>query len=54
MKVKSVSYPDKIRRIAEELNKMRISQEVDSSAGKLRIIANELEQNLRKALLKKT
>ncbi|MCP4046280.1 MAG: hypothetical protein GY732_09855 [Gammaproteobacteria bacterium] len=54
MKVQSESYPDKIRRIAEDLNKMRISHEVDSSAQKLRMIANELEGYLRKALLKKT
>jgi len=54
MKIKSESYPDKIRRIAEDLGKMRISHEVDSSAEKLRMIANELEGNLKKALLKKS
>jgi len=54
MKIKSESYPDKIRRIAEDLRKMRISHEVDSSAEKLRMIANELERNLKKALLKKS
>jgi hypothetical protein len=54
MKMKSESYPDKIRRIAEDLNKMRISHEVDSPAEKLRMIANELEGNLKKTLLKKS
>lgn len=54
MKIKSESYPDKIRRIAEDLGKMRISHEVDSSAEKLRMIANELEGNLKKARLKKS
>jgi hypothetical protein len=50
----SESYPDKIRRIAEDLNKMRISHEVDSPVEKLRMIANELEGNLKKTLLKKS
>lgn len=53
MKIKSKSYPDKIRRIAEELDRLRISREVNSSAEKLRMVANELEASLKKALLKK-
>ena len=48
MKLKSESYPDKIRRIAEELNRMRNLYKVDSTVEKLRMIANELEINLRK------
>lgn len=31
MKIKSHSYPDKIRRIASELKRMGLSPEVDSS-----------------------
>ena len=54
MKIKSESYPDRIRRIAEDLSKMRNVYGVDHSVAKLRMIANELEHNLKKALLKKT
>ena len=50
MKIKSQSYPDKIRRIAMDLKRMRISPEVDSTADKLGMIANELEQKLSDAL----
>jgi len=53
MKIRSKSYPDKIRRIAEDLSKMRNLYEVDRTVEKLRMIANELEHNLKKALLKK-
>ena len=49
MKTRSQSYPDKIRRIAEDLSRMRISHEVDHTVVKLRAIANELEHNLKKA-----
>jgi len=53
MRIKSASYADKIRRIADDLSKMRISHEVDSTVAKLRIVANELERNLQKATEKK-
>jgi hypothetical protein len=53
MKYKRESYPDKIRRIAEDLSQMRNLYEVDHSVEKLRMIANELEHNFKKALLKK-
>lgn len=48
MKYKRESYPDKIRRIAEDLSQIRNLYEADHSAEKLRIIADELEQNLKK------
>jgi len=48
MKIKSESYPDKIRRIAEELSRMRNLYEVDHTVEKLRMIANELEHNLKR------
>lgn len=54
MKIRSQSYPDKIRRIAEDLSKMHISHEVDHTVAKLRVIANELEHNLKKAPRNKT
>ena len=53
MKLKSESYPDKIRRIAEELSRMRNLYKVDHTVEKLRMIANELEYNLKKGPLKK-
>jgi hypothetical protein len=53
MKYKRESYPDKIRRIAEDLSQMRNLYEVDHSVEKLRMIAIELEHNFKKALLKK-
>jgi len=54
MKIKSESYPDRIRRIAHELSKFRDKYEVDHSVEKLRMIANELEHNLNKPPRKKT
>ena len=48
MKLKFESYPDKIRRIAEDLSRMRNLYEVDRTVEKLRMIANELEHNLNK------
>jgi len=54
MKTKSLSYPDKIRRIAEELNNLRDRYDVGRTVGKLRVIANELEQNLKQNTFKKT
>ena len=54
MKIKSKSYPDKIRLIADDLSKIQNIQGVDHTVEKLRMIANELEHNLKKALLNKT
>lgn len=54
MKIKSQSYPDKIRRIASDLKRMRISPEVDSTADKLGVIANDLEQKLKEASARKS
>jgi len=53
MKIKTESYPERIRRIALELSKFRDKFEVDHSVEKLRMIANELEQNFKKAPRKK-
>ena len=53
MKYKRESYPDRIRRIAEDLSQMRNLYEADRSAEKLRMIADELEQNIKKSLSKK-
>jgi hypothetical protein len=52
MKLKAESYPDKIRRIAQELSPYRTSYPVDHPIEKLRMIADELEQILKKAPLK--
>jgi len=53
MKLKRESYPDRIRRIADDLGQFRNLYGTDRSAEKLRKIADELEQNLKKALPKK-
>jgi hypothetical protein len=53
MKLRSESYPEKIRRIAHDLNRLRDQYEVDSSVEKLRMIANELELSLKKPPLRK-
>ena len=53
MKLKRESYPDRIRLIAQELSQMRNLYGADHSAEKLRMIADELERNMKKALLKK-
>ena len=53
MKLRSESYPDRIRRIAQEVSQLRNLYQVDHSVEKLRMIANELEQVLKKAPLKK-
>jgi hypothetical protein len=53
MKIKSESYPDRIRRIASELCKLRNVYGVDSTVEKLHVIANELEHNLKQSLSKK-
>ena len=53
MKIKSESYPNKIRHIADDLSRLRHMYDVDSPVEKLRLIANELERSLKKALVKK-
>jgi hypothetical protein len=54
MKLRSESYPEKIRRIAHDLNRLRDQYEVDGSVEKLRMIANELELSLKRPPLKRT
>ena len=53
MKLRSESYPDRIRRIAQEVSQLRNLYQVDPSVEKLHKIANELEQVLKKTPLKK-
>jgi len=53
MKLRSESYPDRIRRIAQEVSQLRNLYQVDHSVEKLRKIANELEQVLKKSSRKK-
>jgi hypothetical protein len=53
MKLKSESYPDRIRRIAMELSQGRHLVGVDKTVQKLRVIADELENNLKKSAPKK-
>ncbi len=53
MKLRSESHPDRIRRIAQEVSQLRNLYQVDHSVEKLRMIANELEQVLKKTPLKK-
>jgi len=48
MQIKTESYPEKIRYIADELSKFRDRFEVDHSVEKLRMIADELERNFKK------
>ena len=52
MKLKRESYPDKIRRIAQDLSQMRSRYEVDDSVAKLRMIADKLENEFKKALIR--
>ena len=54
MKLKSESYPEKIRRIAHDLGRLRNQYDVDQSIEKLHMVANELERKLNKAPLKKS
>ena len=54
MKLRSESYPDRIRRIAQEVSQLRNLYQVDHTVEKLRMIANELEQNLKNIPRKKT
>jgi len=53
MKLRSESYPDRIRRIAREVSQLRDLYPVDHPVETLRMAANELEQILKKAPLKK-
>ena len=54
MKLKSESYPAKIRRIAHDLGRLRNQYDVDQSVEKLHMIANELERKLKKSPLNKS
>lgn len=54
MKLKSESYPDKIRRIANDLARLRKQYDVDQSIEKLHKVASELERKLKKPPLTKT
>ena len=54
MKLRSESYPDRIRRIAQDVSQLRKLYQVDHMVEKLRLIANELEQNLKNSPRKKT
>lgn len=47
MKLKSDSYPERIRQIAHELSRLRNQYEVSQSVEKLLMIANDLERNLK-------
>lgn len=49
MKLKSESYPDKIRRIAHDLGRLRNQYDVGRSIEKLLMTANELERALNKS-----
>jgi len=50
MKLKRESYPARIRRIAEDLSQFRNLHGADYAAENLRKIADELEQNMKKAM----
>jgi len=52
MKLKSESYPEKIRRMAQDLSRLRNQYAVDRSVEKLRMIASELEHILKRPRLK--
>ena len=54
MKIKSESYPDRIRHIADELSRIRNLHGVDQTVKKLRMVAAELERNLEKSAPKRT
>ena len=53
MKLKSESYPEKIRRIAHELSRLRRQYEVGQSVEKLLMVANELERQMKQPPHKK-
>jgi len=48
MKLRSESYPDRIRSIAREVSQLKKLYPVDHSVEQLRMIASELEQVLKK------
>lgn len=52
MELKALSYPDRIRRIAQELSRLQSSYGVGNTIRKLRVIADELEIELKKAARK--
>ena len=54
MKLKSDSYPEKIRRIAHELSRLRNQYDVDQTIDRLHVIANELERKLKSKHIGKT
>lgn len=53
MKLKSESYPDNIRRIAHDLDKLPGQYDVNHLIRKLRMIADELERSLKTPSRKK-
>lgn len=53
MKIRSEPYPDRIRRIAKDLSWMRYKYDVEKSVEKLLMVANVLEQELKKSPPKK-
>jgi hypothetical protein len=52
MELKAQSYPDRIRRIAQELGRLQVSYGVEKTVRKLHVIADELEVQLKKAARK--
>lgn len=54
MKIRSESYPDRIRQIASELSQMRNLYDLDHTVEKLRMVASELERTLKKGPLRKS
>jgi len=52
MELKAQSYPDRIRRIAQELSRLQASYGLENTVRKLRTIADELERELKKATRK--
>jgi hypothetical protein len=53
MKARTETYPERIRSLAAGLSQFRNLYPVDSSVDKLRTIADELEQILKKPPLKR-
>jgi hypothetical protein len=53
MELKAQSYPDRIRRIAAELGRLQASYGVGNTVRKLRLIADELEGQLKQASRKR-
>ena len=48
LKLKAESYPERIRRIAHELSRLRNQYDVSQSVEKLLAVANEIERNLQR------